>query len=258
MGLKPVRLAVGMILGLSLPAVAHNHQGATDKADCCQQAMACCDDDKACCDDGMHMGRGQACDHDGADCDEACRTACDHDGKSCREHGHGRHRVEKRVMMMRGGPRHMGGEFGIKYLANQAQNTSYVLLSMEHAMTRYPRQGQWWNPSAGMGWNFGMDPFAQDINRHLAYMGPVLKNTSVFGPMSVTVGALAGYGFSFDTTRTLDFQNANHYLVLDPRIELGWQLGRQASLQLTGSYLLTSRPAVMSGPSAGIAMRYGF
>ncbi|MBC7544767.1 MAG: hypothetical protein H7338_18750 [Candidatus Sericytochromatia bacterium] len=281
-----VLAASAVTLTLAAPALAHEtgkpatcngHDCAADKE--CNTVGKCGPNHDKCGAGCAKMGAKSPA---GAACDPKAKghEQCAKDGMTCcakpdaaccaKPDTHGQ--VERRVEIheirtgdsdrtLHSGWRHgaMGREshFGVNYQANAPTGNGYMMVSMEHLFGK-PTHGMFWNPKMGMGATLGQDVADQTVTRNLGYMGWIAQNTFRFGRMRVTAGVLLGGGMNVGITQTVDFQNFNGFFVADPRLTLGYQVTPRFAIEATGNYLLTTRPAAVGGPGAGLKLSYGF
>ena len=286
----PMLLALAVTMGAAAPALAHDTAKPAAKPSAAPSTKSeCCDtkDGKAdACD--PKAGKGAACDHKDGKGGDCCKPggsdACADDKAGDMSHGHGGHdghhdQVRRRVevreyhtgngampeghpgvgrdgrmpMMAAGKETH----FGLSYLWNVPTGTGYTMVTMEHLFGR-PSNSHFWNPKMGMGASFGMDLADQNVTRTIGTVGWIAQNGFKFGPVKLTAGVLVGGGLNVGITQNVTFQNYNGFFLADPRLTLGWQVTPHMSVEATGNYLFTTRPAAVGGPGAGLRVSHSF
>jgi hypothetical protein len=223
------------------------HHGKPSDKDCCEHASKADCKDKDCKE---HAKGKEACEED-------CEDSCEHHQGGHREVFEYRYRSDGPMGGMHGMMAHGGKGYMLGYQANTPNGRGYTMVGMDRLFGA-PSHNTWWNPAMGPSCRYGMDLGDQTNTRHLGYAGWLSQNTFHFGPVAVTAGVMLGGGLNVDVTPTISFQNYNGFFVADPRLSLGWQVTPRMAVSLTGNYLLTTRPAAIGGPGAGLQFSYGF
>ena len=200
-----------------------------------------------------------------ADAQATASDASGRPGKPGRRHTHRKNRAHDRASSEHSAPRghspvgELTTDFSSGYQANVPRDHGYTMFEVRRLTSLREGRHPLFNPSIGVGGAWGFDMGYQLNGTHtLMYGGLVAQNTSHFGPLSVTLGVLAGPAMSTTVTQAMTFQDTYMFLVADPRLTIAWQFDRHLTAGIYGNYLLTTYTSAQGGPGFGANLALTF